>query len=146
MTRSVSQASRRNFQTPIRLCKVYSSAKVRSRVYCPNDLVKRLDTHQSVTQSCFQSGVQSVFKSLLQRYVSRRFCTDSKSKKSDPLHPSGRRDILSGCSTVQAPSIRTTRTFYRDFLCVEKLQIAPACIRLDVSATRPDATQCSIKL
>jgi hypothetical protein len=40
MTRSVSQASRRNAWTPRRLCKVYSSAKVGSWVYRPNGLVK----------------------------------------------------------------------------------------------------------
>jgi len=45
MTRSVSQASRRNFQTPRRLCNIYSSAKVGSRVYRPNGLVKPLDTY-----------------------------------------------------------------------------------------------------
>jgi hypothetical protein len=44
MTRSVPQASRRNFWTPRRLCKVYNSAKVGSWVCRPNGLVKRLDT------------------------------------------------------------------------------------------------------
>jgi hypothetical protein len=58
MTRLVSQASRRNFQTPRRLCNVYSSAKVRSRVYRPNGLVKRLDTHQvsNINKDAFQQG------------------------------------------------------------------------------------------
>jgi hypothetical protein len=32
------------------------------------------------------------------------------SEKSDPLCPSGRRDIPFGCSTIQASSVRTTRT------------------------------------
>jgi len=41
-------------------------------------------------------------------------------------HPSKRREL----------SVRT-------FLCVKKLRTAPACIRLDVSAARPDDTQCS---
>jgi hypothetical protein len=41
-------------------------------------------------------------------------------------HPSGRRKL----------SIRT-------FHCVEKLRTASACIRSDVSAVRPDDTQCS---
>jgi hypothetical protein len=37
-----------------------------------------------------------------------------------PLQPSGRRDIMSGHSTVQASSIRTTRTFHPDLpLCQE---------------------------
>jgi len=53
-----------------------------------------------------------IFRSLLiQSYDSRRFCSDSKSEKSDPLHPSGRHDIPSGRSTVQASSVLTTRTF-----------------------------------
>jgi hypothetical protein len=33
---------------------------------------------------------------------SRRFCTVYKLEKSDPLQPSGRRDISSGCPTVQS--------------------------------------------
>jgi hypothetical protein len=41
-------------------------------------------------------------------------------------HPSRRRE----------PSVRT-------FPCVEKLQTVPACIRPDVSAARPDDSQCS---
>jgi len=42
-------------------------------------------------------------------------------------HPSGRQEL----------SVRT-------FFCIEKLQTVPACIRLDVSAARPNATQYSI--
>jgi len=66
------------------------------------------------------SGFQ-YFQSLhIQRYVSRRFCTDSKSDNSDSLHLSGRRDIPFGRSTVQASSVRTTRTFCLDLsLCRE---------------------------
>jgi hypothetical protein len=62
-----------------------------------------------------------IFRSLLfQRYVSRRFCIDFKSKKSDPLHPSGQHDVLFGRSTVKASSVRTTRTFHPDLpLCQE---------------------------
>jgi hypothetical protein len=42
--------------------------------------------------------------------------------KSDPLQPSGRRDIPSGRSTVQASFVRTTRTFRPDLpLCQEAL-------------------------
>jgi len=62
-----------------------------------------------------------IFRSLLfQRYVSRRFCIDFKPEKLDPLHPSGRRDIPSGRSTVQASSVRMMRTFRLDLpLCQE---------------------------
>jgi hypothetical protein len=42
--------------------------------------------------------------------------------KSDPLQPSGRHDIPSRRSTVQASSVRTTRTFCPDLLlCREAL-------------------------
>jgi hypothetical protein len=63
------------------------------------------------TYWCFYSGVQ-YFQSLhFQRYTSRRFCTNSKFEKLDPLHPFRRCDIPSGYSTVQASSVSTTRTF-----------------------------------
>jgi hypothetical protein len=45
----------------------------------------------------------------------------------------------------KASSVRTTWIPVRTFLCVEKLQTAPACIRPDYSAARPDDTQCSTK-
>jgi hypothetical protein len=40
--------------------------------------------------------------SAIQRSFSRRFCTVYKSEKSDPLQPSGGRDIPSGRPTVQS--------------------------------------------
>jgi hypothetical protein len=44
----------------------------------------------------------------------------SRQLNSVPLQPSRRRDILSGCSIVQASSVRTTRTFHLDLpLCRE---------------------------
>jgi len=52
------------------------------------------------------------------------FCPEAQLSRH---HPSGRREI----------SVRT-------FLYVEKLQTVPSCIRLDISAARPDAIQCSI--
>jgi hypothetical protein len=51
--------------------------------------------------------------------ASRRFCIVYKSEKSDPLQPFERHDIPSGCPFVQS------------------------IIRPDVSAARPDNTQCS---
>jgi hypothetical protein len=58
-----------------------------------------------------------IFRSLLiQSYCSRRFCSDSKSEKLDPLNPSGRHDIPSGRSTVQALSVQMARTFHPDLL------------------------------
>jgi hypothetical protein len=58
----------------------------------------------------FKQGF-SYFQSLLIQSFSRRFQTVSMSEKSDPLHPSGRREIPFGRSTIQASSVRTTRTF-----------------------------------
>jgi hypothetical protein len=52
----------------------------------------------------------------------RRFCTVYKSVKSNPLQPSGRCDIPSEHSTVQASSIQTSRTFHPDLpLCLKAL-------------------------
>jgi hypothetical protein len=63
-----------------------------------------------------------VFRSLLQRIVSRIFHTDSKSKKLDPLHSFGRWELsvrtflcieeASNCSSLH-PSGRFSRTFGR---------------------------------
>jgi hypothetical protein len=46
---------------------------------------------------------------------------------------------------TKASSVRTTWIPVRTFLCVEKLRTALACIRLDVSTTRSDDSQCSTK-
>jgi hypothetical protein len=46
---------------------------------------------------------------------------------------------------TKASSSRTTWIPVWTFLCVEKLQTALACIRLDNSASCPDDLQCSIK-
>jgi hypothetical protein len=81
-----------------------------------------------------------------------------------PCQLSGRCGILSGRPAVQsssrpddvsyrpdayqtkASSVRTTWIPVRTFLCVEKLQTAPACICPDVSAAYPDDFQCSTKV
>jgi hypothetical protein len=63
--------------------------------------------------------------------------------------PASRPDDVSYCLDAQlskASSVRTTWIPVRTFLCVKKFRIAPTCIRSDVSATRPDDTQCSTKL
>jgi len=88
--------------------------------------------------------------------TSRRFYAYYKSKNLIPCQPSGRRVIPSGRPAVQSFSlsddvsyrldahqtkesfVRMTWIPVRTFLCVEKLRIAPACIRPDVSATRPE--------
>jgi hypothetical protein len=73
----------------------------------------------NINNDAFNQGFSGLgFRSLLQRYVSRRFCTDSKSKKSDPLHLSGRRDIPSGLSTVQS-IIRPDDDHPNLLLCLE---------------------------
>jgi hypothetical protein len=128
MTRSVSQASIRNFQTPRRLCNVYSSAKVEYRVYRPNSLVKRLDTHQ-VSNINIDGFIRD---STIQSDV-RRFCTTYKLEDFGSLsafrttchpirmpicplfHPSGRLAIPSGRPTDQASSVRTMYISVRTF-------------------------------
>jgi hypothetical protein len=68
---------------------------------------------------------------------------NSRQWSSSPLHPFGRRGILSGCSSVkQHPSGRQDLSI-RTPICVQKLRVVPDCIRSDVSATRLDALQCS---
>jgi hypothetical protein len=68
----------------------------------------------------FYQGFNLFQKASFQSYASRRFCTDSKTEKLDPLHWSGQRDIPSGCLTVKASSVQTTRTFRLDLpLCRE---------------------------
>jgi len=56
--------------------------------------------------------------------ASRRFCTVYKSKKSDPLQPSGRRDIPSGRPSVQSIFCPNDENLLsvRTFLYVEKLR------------------------
>jgi hypothetical protein len=57
---------------------------------------------------------------LIQSYGSRRFCSDSKSEKSNPLHPFGWHDIPFGCLTIQTSSVQTTRTFRSDLLLCQE--------------------------
>jgi len=68
----------------------------------------------------------------------------SRQLNSVPLQPSGRRDILFGCSTVQASSVRKTRTFRSDLpLCQE----VSSCSSLHPSrrlSSTSDAILCSI--
>jgi len=98
----------------------------------------------NINNNAFKSGVQSIFRSLLQRYVSRRFCTDSKSKKSDPLHPSRQHDIPSRRSTVQASFVRTTRTFRPDLPLCRKASNCSSLHPSGGSTARLDATHSSI--
>jgi hypothetical protein len=91
------------------------------------------------------SAIQSAFK---------RFCLVYKSENSAPCQPSGRRVIPSGRPSVQSIGRPDEVSYLPDshlfkassvqtFPCVEKFRTAPACIRPDVSAARPDDTQCS---
>jgi hypothetical protein len=60
----------------------------------------------NINNDAFNQGF-SQFSKVFFRYVYRRFCTDFKTMLSDPLHPSGRRGIPSGRSSVkQHPSAR----------------------------------------
>jgi hypothetical protein len=67
---------------------------------------------------------------------------DLKTEKLNSLHPSGRPCQPFGCSSVtQHPSGRHGYSI-RTPISVQKLRTVQACIRSDVSITRPDAIQC----
>jgi len=101
------------------------------------------------------STIQKCFQKILHSFQVRKLV---------PCQPSGRRVIPSGRPVVQsssrlddvsycpnahqtkASSVWKTWIFVRTFLYVEKLRTAPACIRPNVSAARPNNSQCSIKL
>jgi hypothetical protein len=63
--------------------------------------------------------------------------------KSDPLHPSGRRGIPSEHSSVKKHPSGLRDLSVRTPIYIQKLRTVPGCIRSDISATRPDAFQCS---
>jgi hypothetical protein len=67
----------------------------------------------------------------------------SRHCNSDPLHPSGRRVIPSGRSSVKQHPSERRELSVRTSICVQKLQTVPTCIRSDISVTRPDACYCS---
>jgi hypothetical protein len=73
-------------------------------------------------------------KSTFQLCASRKFCVESKTVKSDPLHPSGRPCQLSWRSSIKQHPFG---------LPSMSKQAVQGYIRSDVSATRPDAIQCS---
>jgi len=73
--------------------------------------------------------------------VQRRLCAEFKAVSSVPLQPSRQRAILSGCSTVQASSVRTTRTFRPDLpLCRE----ASNCSKLYTSECLSSKSGCCL--
>jgi hypothetical protein len=84
------------------------------------DLLHSVGKNHFFVMMNFYQGF-SYFQSLhFREMFSRRFCTDSKLEKSDPLHLFGQRDILSKRSIVKASSVRTMRTFHLDLpLCLE---------------------------
>jgi hypothetical protein len=116
-----------------------------------------------VGQNHFFVNMLFIRDSAIQK-CSRRFSTICKSENLVPCQPFGRRVIPSGRPAVQcincpedityrpnahqtkASSVRTMWIPFWTFLCVEKLRTAPACIRPDDSAARPNDPQCSIKL
>jgi hypothetical protein len=60
------------------------------------------------------TGMLFYSESTLQLWASRRLYAEFKTISLVPVHPLGRRDILSGRSSVKASSVRTTRTFCPD--------------------------------
>jgi hypothetical protein len=60
-----------------------------------------------------------------------------------PLHPSERRGILSGRSSVKQHPSERRELSVRTPICVQKLRTVPSYIHSDVSATCPNTFQCS---
>jgi hypothetical protein len=84
------------------------------------------------------SAIQKCYQKILHSLQVRKFgslpaiwttCHTVRTPICPKHHPAGRRELL-----------------VRTFPCVEKFQTTPACIRPDVSAARPDDSQCSTKL
>jgi hypothetical protein len=68
---------------------------------------------------------------------------NSRQCSPSPLHPPGRHYIPFRSSSIKHhPSGWRELSVWAPF-CVEKLRTVPSCIRPDVSATCPDALQCS---
>jgi hypothetical protein len=68
------------------------------------------------------TGMLFYSESTLQLWASRRLYAEFKSASTIPLHPSERRGIPSGRSSVKASSVRTTRTFHPNaHQCLETL-------------------------
>lgn len=175
MTRSVWQASRRNFQTPRRLCNVYSSAKVGSQVFRPIGLVKRLDIHQvgNVKNDAFYRDAAlyrvyssaMFFKKILWSFQGsifhfpvshpddivfhpdthqstasvRTMCHPFRTTIYPLFHLSGQCAIPSGRPDRPSIFCPDDVDFRPDPLLYREASV-PVCIRLDVSAARPDAS------
>jgi hypothetical protein len=76
------------------------------------------------------TGMLFYSESTLQLWASRRLCAEFKSISLVPLHPSRRRGIPSGRSSIKASSVRMTRIFCLDaHQCLE----ASNCSRLHPS-------------
>lgn len=71
------------------------------------------------------------------------FVQNSRQWSWRPLHSSERRGIPSGRSSIKQHSFGRRGLFFQIPLCLQKLWIVPGYIRLDISATCPDAFQCS---
>jgi hypothetical protein len=68
---------------------------------------------------------------------------NSRQWSSSPLHPSEWLGIPSKRSSVKQHPSERLELFVQTPICIQKLRIVPGYIRLDVSATNPDAFQCS---
>jgi len=146
MTTSMSQASRRNFQTPRRLCNVYSSAKVGSRVYRSNGLVKRLDTHQvsNINKDAFPQGFHysEVFSDSALFFKTEVFGSLPAVRTIVPSRLDAHLTTVPPVRMPVKPSIiRPDNVQFPSGPLLYQEAIVPACFRPDGSAARPDAPQ-----
>jgi hypothetical protein len=75
--------------------------------------------------------------------IQEDFVQSSRQWSLSPLHLSGRHGIPSGRSSIKQHSSGRRDLSVQTPICVQKLRTVPSCIHSDVSATRPDAFQCS---
>jgi hypothetical protein len=71
----------------------------------------------------YYTGMLFYSESTFQLWASRRLCVEFKTVSSVSLHPSGRRGIPFGCSSVKHHPSKRQELSFRTFLCVQKLQL-----------------------
>jgi len=131
----------------------FLSQNSNNQIYCIYNLKIHWSNHSSCMLVCnwpHSVGQNHFFVMMLFnrdsaiQTTSRRICTIYKLENLVPCQQSGRCDIPS--RTPNYPKHHSSgwrELSVRTFFCVEKLQIAPACIRPNVSTARLDDSQCS---
>jgi hypothetical protein len=109
--------------------------------------VRVLFNRDSAIQKCFQKILYSLQgRKFGYLSVVRTTCHTFRTPICPKCQPSKRRVISSRLPSPKYHSTGRWELPFRTFPCVERFWTAPACIRLDVSAARPDDSQCLTKL